>query len=175
MTLQLLPFWEAASEGLSILLGGIIIFFLIFNKIKYKRMILKTFHKENSQAFSSEMLTQYLRQQTDRTFDSILQYIHRERQLLENSYLSDGPRICRNPFIPGLADRIQRIDPYEKKGDWKPDGKDYAEIIALHNKGLSSKTISKNLNIPRGEVELNLRINHIFERSVSKKLLRAKA
>lgn len=118
---------------------------------------------------------QYLRQQTDHTFDSILQTINQERQFLKNLYFLEEPRNDRSPFVLESSDLVQRIDQHNKKGDSDPDRHDYTKIIALSVKGLNSKEISKCVNMARGEIELILRINHIFVKSANKRLIRAKA
>ena len=46
MTIQMLPLWELVLDGIQVFLCAVTLFFLIHNKIKYKRLILNTSPKE---------------------------------------------------------------------------------------------------------------------------------
>ena len=71
----MLPLWELVLDGIQVLLCAVILFFLVHNKIKYKRLILNTSPKEYAAEFSNEMRLQHLKQETEKAFDSIVDVI----------------------------------------------------------------------------------------------------
>ena len=86
MTIHMLPFWDIMMDALQIILCGIILIFLIRNKLKYKQLILKTTRSDKSETFESQILVQALKQQTAQTFDAILGYIDQQRHGLQAYY-----------------------------------------------------------------------------------------
>jgi len=157
MTIQMLPLWELVLDGIQVLLCAVILFFLIHNKIKYRRLILNTSPKEYAAEFSNEMRLQHLKQETEKVFDSIVDVINRERGSLQKHYDSDEPNHRMDACVlPGPAE-INADRPVDKQSE--EDAAEFGEIFSLSEKGLSTREISQRVSMPRGEVELVLRLN----------------
>lgn len=157
MTIQMMPLWELVLDGIQIFLGIIILLLLINNKIKYKRLILNTAPKDYAAEFSNEIRMQCLKQVTEQMFDTIADVIHQQRLALQKHY---DPVKCNHEMdnsvvAPPLG--INTASPTDDKSDVA--AADFDEIFSLSEKGLSTREISQRVNMPRGEVELVLRLN----------------
>jgi hypothetical protein len=159
MMYQGVPFWEVALDGVQILLGGVILIFLIRNKKKFSRPTLNPSADNHSGAFSSEIILQSLKQQTEHTLDAIVNFINQERLALGNFYEIEEIK-HRNSFVFGSEDKILIDDQTDERRDSEAKVSDFEQILMLSKKGLDVKDISEKLNIPRGEVELMLRLKN---------------
>ena len=159
MTIHMLPFWDIMMDALQIILCGIILIFLIHNKVKYKQLILKNTSSDKSATFENEILVQSLKQQTTQTFDAIIDYIHQQRDGLQSYYENEEINRLSSPA------RLQTHAPekiIEKMGDeisTDTNTADHGNILQLSESGLTSKQISQKVMAPREEVELVLRMN----------------
>ena len=159
MTIHMLPFWDIMMDALQIVLCGIILIFLIRNKLKYKQLILKTTPSDKFATFENEILVQSLKQQTAQTFDAILDYIDQQRHSLQSYYeneeinrLSSSARLQNNApekIIEKMSDEINT----------DTNATDHGNILQLSESGLTPKQISQKVMAPREEVELVLRMN----------------
>ena len=162
MAIHILPFWDIMMDALQIILCGIILIFLIHNKLKYKQLILKTTGSDKSATFENEILVQSLKQQTAETFDAILDYIDQQRHDLQSYYenqetnrLSSAARLATNASEKNV----------EKMNDeiiTDTNAADHGSILQLSESGLTAKQISQKVMAPREEVELVLRMNSRF-------------
>lgn len=159
MTIHMLPFWDIMMDALQIILCGIILIFLIRNKLKYKQLILKTTPSDKSAAFENEILFQSLKQQTDQTFDTILDFIKQQRHGLQSYYETDEINRFSSParLQTNAPKKIMRKINEEISAD--TNAADHRNILQLSESGLTSKQISQKFNVPRQEVELVLRMN----------------
>jgi len=167
MALQTLNLWEIVLDGIQICLGGLILLFLIRNKIKYKQLILKAPAGEKSQNFNTEFIIQAIRQQSELAFSHILETIDKERQTL-GTYFELRETITPNMLqtAPGpLFDQACNAETVE------PNAADtiYSEIKTLSGYGMSLEDISVKLNVPRGEVELVLKLKSLSAESAKNK------
>ena len=114
---------------------------------------------DSSNAFSSEIILQSLKQQTEHTFDSIVNFIHQERLALGNFY--DIEEIKHgSSFVFGSEDKATRDDQTDGSRDTEAEVSDFDRIPGLLKEGLNVEDISEKLNIPRGEIELMLRLKN---------------
>ena len=157
MTIQMLPLWELVLDGIQIFLCACILFFLIRYKIKYKRLILNSSPKEYTAEFSNEMRLQHLKQVTEKAFDSIVDVINRQRLSLQKHYDSDERNHQLDACVLPVAVEINADRPEDKQSE--DAAAEFGEIFSLSEKGLSTREISQRVNMPRGEVELVLRLN----------------
>ena len=77
-------FWELVLDVIALFLCGIVLLHLIRNRGKYNQLLLKKPEKENSNNFNEEVATQLVKQQSDRSFETISNVIEKERMLLHN-------------------------------------------------------------------------------------------
>jgi len=173
MTLQMLPLWEIFSDGTQILLCIIIILFLIHNKVKYKQMILKQIPEDSPKIFSNEIIKQEFQQQTEQAFDAIVSCIQRQRISLGNIYTDGEQKKLLAEMPSGSAEFPTMSDEAAEHEDFNFSASNFDQIASMRNDGLSSKEISSRLSIPRGEVELILRLNGISKVSRDHNLLAA--
>ena len=173
MTIQMLPLWELVLDGTQIFLCAITILFLLHNKIKYKRWILTAPPEDNADSFSIEMHVQNLKQQTEQTFDKIIDIINQERVALQTHYdLADD----KHEIKPSVIEPSVRAKTVAQADDNSDAGiTNFGEILDASKKGLSTREISKRVNMPRGEVELILRLNKQDAEDKHRSTIRARA
>jgi hypothetical protein len=163
MTFQMLPFWEIFSDSIQILLCAVIIIFLIHNKMKYRQLVLKSSSAKAGAAFSDEILRQQIRQQTEQTFDAIIDYISKQRLALEGICHDEEKAASQSPISINSSGSETAEDGLVEYGDLNSNDSVYKEIIDLGNSGLDYQEISKQVNVPRGEVKLILRLNGLSQ------------
>ena len=175
MTIHLLPFWDIMMDALQIILCGVILIFLIHNKVKYKQLILKNTRSEKSATFENEFLIQSLKQQTFETFDAILDYIDQQRHGLQSYYENEEiNRLSSSAYLQNHASE-KNIGKKSNKISTDENAADHSNILKLFESGLTSKQISQKVIAPREEVELVLRMNSRFTDGESRDPLSAKA
>ncbi len=168
MALHTLNFWEIVLDATQIFLCGLIILFLILNRIKFKQLILKAPSGEQTQNVNPEFVVEAVRQQTELAFNHIVETIDKERQTLDAYY-----NLRQQQIAPGLLTSLPAITPDRISGAEavKKDAADiiYSEIESLADQGLSLADISERLNVPQGEVDLVLKLKHLSSESAKKK------
>ena len=157
MTIEMMPLWELVLDGVQIFLCVIILFFLIRNRIQHKRFILDTSPNDYAAEFSSEIRIQHLKQATEYTFDAIVDVIQQERLALQKYYNPQKHHLEVQASDFALPTGINTVPPSDEQRD--VDAAEFSEILRLSEKGLSTREISQHVNMPRGEVELVLRLN----------------
>ena len=94
--------------------------------------------------------------------------IDKERQTLHAYF-----ELRENQLAPGLlaAASKRRIEPIPSAEGLEPDNTDaiYSEIESLSDQGLSPSDIAGELSIPRGEVDLVLKLKRLSIESASVK------
>jgi hypothetical protein len=160
MALHTLNFWEIALDATQIGLCGLILLFLIRNRIKYKQLILNAPSSEKSPELNTEFVVEAVRQQTELAFNHILQTIDKERQTLHAYF-----ELRETQLSPGLLTSAPsgRSEPISSSEASEPDAADaiYSEIENLCDQGLGLDDISDKLNVPRGEVDLVLKLRRL--------------
>ena len=168
MALHTLDFWGIVFDATQIVLCGCIIVFLILNRIRFKQLILGAPTAERHLTIKTEFLVEAVRRQTELAFNHILETIDEERQILDAYYRHPDKRIDTG-LLTSLA--TPDLDHISSPEAGEPDAANviYSEIESLADQGLSLADISERLNVPQGEVDLVLRLQHLRGKSVSKK------
>jgi hypothetical protein len=165
MALHTLNFWEIAIDATQIGLCGLILLFLIRNRMKLKRLNSNAPSGEESQKFNTEFVVEALRQQTELAFNHIMKTIDKERQTLHAYF-----ELRETQLAPGLLTSASkgRIEPIPNTEALEKDAADaiYSEIESLSDQGLSPADIAEALNVPRGEVDLILKLKRLSIESV---------
>lgn len=159
MTIHVLPNWDVMLNALLIVLCGIILIFLIRNKLKYKQLILKTTPGEKYPAFENEILIQSLQQQTTQTFDAILNFIKQQSNDLHSYYEIEESDRFPSPARLQTDAPEKRMKKINAEIGTEKNAADHRTILQLSESGLTSRQISQKIAAPRQEVELVLRIN----------------
>jgi hypothetical protein len=160
MALHTLNFWEIAIDATQISLCGLILLFLIRNHMKFKRLNLNAPSGEGSQKFNTAFAVEAVRQQTELAFNHVLETIDKERQTLHAYF-----ELRESQLAPGLLKSVSsgRIEPISSTEASEPDIADeiYSEIEGLSDQGVSLADIADKLNLPRGEVDLVLKLRRL--------------
>jgi len=160
MALHTLNFWEIAIDATQIGLCGLILLFLIRNRMKFKRLNLNAPSAEQSKKVNTEFVVEALRQQTELAFNHILETIDKERQTLHAYF-----ELRETQLAPGLLKPVSSgpVEPISNAEAMDPDAADtiYSEIEGLSDQGLSLADIAEKLNVPRGEVDLVLKLRRL--------------
>jgi len=168
MALHTLNFWEIAIDATQIGLCGLILLFLIRNRMKLKRLNSNGPCGEKSPKLNTEFVVEALRQQSELAFNHIMKTIDKERQTL-NAYFE----LRETQLAPGLltAASKDRMEPISGAEALEPDACEaiYSEIESLSDQGLSPSDIAEELSIPRGEVDLVLKLKRLSIESASVK------
>ena len=160
MALHTLNFWEIAIDAAQIGFCALILLFLIRNRMKFKGLNLNVPSGEDSKKVNTEFVVEAVRQQTELAFNHILETIDKERQTLHAYF-----ELRQTQLAPGLLKSVSP-DPVESISNAKalgPDAADtiYSEIESLSDQGLSLADIAEKLNVPRGEVDLVLKLRRL--------------
>ena len=168
MALHTLDFWEIVFDVTQIVLCGCIIVFLILNWIRFKQLILRKPTVERPSNVSSEFLAEAVRRQTELAFNHILETIDKERQTLDAYYHHHDKRIETGLLTSPARRPLDQVSSPEA-GQPDPANVIYSEIESLADEGMSLADISERLNVPRGEVDLVLKLKHLRGKSAPKK------
>jgi hypothetical protein len=168
MALHTLNFWEIAIDATQIGLCGLILLFLIRNRMKLKRLNSNRPSGEKSPKFNTEFVVEALRQQSELAFNHIMKTIDKERQTL-NAYFE----LRETQLAPGLLTAASkgRMEPIPGAEALESDASEaiYSEIESLSDQGLSPSDIAEELSVPRGEVDLVLKLKRLSIESASMK------
>ena len=167
MALHTLNFWEIAIDATQIGLCAFILLFLIRNHIRFRRLNSNASSGQESQKFNSEFVVEAVRQQTELAFKHILETIDKERQTLDAYF-----ELREAQLAPGLLKSVPtRIETISSTKTQEPGDADaiYSEIESLSDQGLSMADIAEELNLPRGEVDLVLKLKHLSIESAKAK------
>jgi hypothetical protein len=160
MTVQTLHFWEIIFDITQIGLCGLIILFLILNRIKLKRLILREPSDGQTRNMNAEFVVEALRQQTELAFHHIVETIEKERQALDAYYHQHDTQMAP-AILASIAPAEDKQNSGSEATDPDPASVIYGEIERLADQGLSLTDISERLNVPQGEVDLVLKLKHL--------------
>jgi hypothetical protein len=144
-----------------ICLWGITLFYFVKNKNKGNYTAISNVRKDNQTAFDKEIFAQIVKQQSEQSFERISDAIKKERQLLrafiERGELNESKALLLEPNSNKVRSMIL------KKGTKKPqrrlkEGDKYNDVLKLAGMGLTTRQISEKVNLPKGEVELLIKL-----------------
>ena len=150
-------FWELVLDVIALLLCGGVLLHLIRNRAKYNQSLLKEPGKENPNNFNEEVPAQLVKQQSDRSFETISNVIEKERMLLHNL----NPLSAEEPVK--VQDNLYNKNSYNKNSTNSGNlaGDKYDEVSRLADLGFSAKKISERAKIPIGEAELIIKLKEL--------------
>ncbi len=158
MVIQMPQYWDAAIDGIQIVLCFLILVFIIRSRKNSRKSAQDKAFRDSGQSFNVQIFYQTLKQQIDQAFADIAESIAAEHRRLDqalSSGVSANPRydIASSPSnfhssvnseISPLAGTASDSDPLHE------------QIQKLADKGMSVRQISEELKTPLGEVELVL-------------------
>jgi hypothetical protein len=137
-------------------LCGIIILYLVYNRIKYRQLLLDdrliTSYRSD---FSAEVITRMIGQQTEKSFATLVRAIYNERDRLQNwaeqSLLPAGETLFVSES-PTMNDSSEPTD----FTCTESAGNRYLEISKLASAGMGVGEIATVVKRPQAEIELYL-------------------
>ena len=163
--------FATSLDVVGITLSGIIISYLIYNRIKYNQMVLSRKYKNNINRFNSEVAVEMAKQQTERSFDTIYDSINKERQKFKRLMEKEELKTAKYLMMMEKGHLMEKAINVDSRNEMNGDisAYPYDEMSRLAGTGLSVQKISNKVGVPRGEVELYLKLNknYTFRNSYS--------
>ncbi len=145
-----------------IFLWGITILYLLKNKKEKDSEEKKQRYLSNNRNFDEEVYAQLVRQQSEKAFKNIHSTIKRERYLLSELIEKGEFKKVRKQVSPKKTRKTKRTSiPANKikKNRHKANLKDrYSEVIKLADAGMTMNKISEKVKIPKGEIEILIKL-----------------
>jgi hypothetical protein len=154
--------WETSLDIAGIFLCCLIIIYLLYNKIKYRRLLIDASLIEPGTVFKADVTQQMVKQQAERILYLISGPLANELMVLKEmapagSIMSDGTRI-RAPeswASQGSDTQSGLLDPPPVGFEHDP----YVEVTRLSQDGLNPHQIAEKVKLPLGEIELLLKLH----------------
>jgi hypothetical protein len=139
-----------------ITLCGLIIVYLVFNRIKYRQLLLDERLVSNFRTdFSAEVITRMIGQQTEKSFATLVRAIYNERERMQNwaekSLLPAGETL----FVSEEPGSNHSQASNDLAGAESADNR-YLEISKLAAAGMGASEIAAVVKRPQAEVDLCL-------------------
>ena len=141
-----IEFWEVVLDVIGLCLCGITILYLIRNKTRFNQSVLKDGSDKNISKFDEALIIQLLKQQSERSFETIFDTIEKERSVLQK-LIEEG--------------KIEKTKEAKDLDEGEPSSDQYGEIARLADLGVSVKEISERVNLPRAEIDLIINLKRI--------------
>jgi hypothetical protein len=153
--------WDRLSDGIELLLCAVILVCLVHNKLKYRRLLPDTALQGKPPVFSQEVLLQTLRQQTEQALASIRAAVEVEQNKLQQLLgATDAPRPIEERAAAEIA---AENEPFRLgDGDSAAPGlvrSRLAGLPALAARGLTTRQMAAQSQLPAGEIELALKLH----------------
>ncbi len=171
-------FWEIMLNVTGVCLWGITMIYLIRNKISSNRDKPGKGKNEHIRKFEEEIFVQLVKQQSERAFRRISNTIRNEKQILGELIEKGELKKARNHLAGQKAPKQKKelIQTTKKVSIRKPkeesiqkskkkalapkskvDNK-YVEVVRLVDIGMSAAKISEKMQIPKGEINLIVKL-----------------
>jgi hypothetical protein len=150
------------ADGLQMLLITLILFLLIRQRKRSSMPEGSERPSSGAGAFRHEFLIQSLKHQTEMAFDHIEKTLQTERRELQQRYASVRQQeACRESILPEAPpeDAPFNIDAASLTDETNDEDSPYRQVLEMAADGLNPHRIAKQLSIPRGEVELVLKMS----------------
>lgn len=145
-------------------LWGITILYLMHQKRKTKKGDLKK-RKSNAvlrKSFEEEVYGQWFKHQSEYAFKRIHRTLRREidrlNQLIENGDFERVRNQGKYTVVDNAPDVTFEVCQGGKELSWKKPKDSYAEVIRLWDQGVSVRKISEKVEIPKGEIEMLIKL-----------------
>jgi len=157
-----IEFWGVLLNITGICFWGITMLYLIRNKNNVTYETLKKGGDRNLKPFDKEMFVQMARQQQpELPFKRVSDAIWSERQLLwafiERGELAKAKKLLLGPYFND--EKRLGVEKNNRMTRRKAEtGDKYREVVRLSDSGITTKKISEKVKIPRGEIELLIKL-----------------
>ena len=163
MAFPFLTSWNTLMDLIIIGLCGVIVLLLVYNQIKYRKLILKAPRLDHATEFSREVTTAMVHQRFEKSFTAILQTLESERQSIQK-WIDNGEVAAVEIPIPSKLNTAMAMP--------HPNTDHYAETEVARMQAVTDKAsnmaangagvddICDDLMLPRECVELIVHMNH---------------
>jgi hypothetical protein len=156
--------WETSLDIAGIFLCGLIIIYLLYNKIKYRHLLIDARLIDPGTAFKADLTQQMVKQQAERILYLISGELANELMVLKDMTTAGKimPEGTRTPA--SRSGTSQRSDTPSGLLDPTPVGFEhdpYVEVTQLSKDGLSPHQIAEKVKLPLGEIELLLKLYEV--------------
>ena len=157
MTYNAIQFWETALDITGLLMCVMTLVYIVRIRLSGRRGHLKPEPGD----FKREMRSLSVNQCADNALETIAKALDRERRNLQ-LHLGTGLQ----PASAGVAPDFNRSLPdrgaplYRASGDLRPKSSVYAEAVELSACGMSAGQIADKVQLPKGEVELSIKLRN---------------
>ena len=154
--------FETSLDVVGITLSCVIISYLVYNRIKYNQLVLSRKYNKRMSTFKSEVAVKMIKQQTERSFDTICDIINKEqrkfKRLMEKEELENAKYLM---MMMEKGQLLKKVINVKAMDEVQPDitADPYDEISRMAGSGMGVEKISKKVGVPPGEVELYLKLN----------------
>ena len=165
MVFELSQYWDAAIDGIQIVLCFFILLFLIRNRKQNRKPGPDNAIREAGQRFNAQLVNQTLKQQVDQAFANIAATIAAEQSKLEQVLPLGDSGTTIYDFTPYPSELDPSVNPeISPIAGNEPDSDPlHEQIQKLADKGMTVRQISDELKTPLGEVELVLSLRSSLE------------
>ena len=164
MDILAVEFFDRLMNVSGVCLWGITMLYLIRQKRRGGRGNIKGRRLDTvyQRSFDEEVFAQRLKQQSEDAFKRIHDTIEKERRMMlesiETTALDRTGDQQRNTRVDWPQDAPFQLHQGGRDHRVKKPEDTYAEVIRLAGKGMSAKRISQKTRIPKGEVEMIIRL-----------------
>jgi hypothetical protein len=142
-----IEFWELVLDVIGLCLCGITIIYLVRSKARFKKGVLKKRVDDNFSIFDRALIVQLLKQQSEKSLETISNNIRKERQTFQK--LSNTPfEEVQNQSTLNIMN--ENRDNADEEGSVDL----YGEVARLADLGVSMREISERVSLPRAEIDL---------------------
>ncbi|MCU0564638.1 MAG: hypothetical protein MUE48_11970, partial [Desulfobacterales bacterium] len=145
--------WDLIRDAFNVVLCIGVLLYLVHRR----RAPEETADRQETPAFAQQIRLQALRQQSERSLSSILSVVESERIRLQQAFDADdrpARAAIEAPARAAADDAPFRLGDAGGPSAWgRHDG-----VHGLSREGLTCRQIAERLNLPRGEVELALKL-----------------
>ena len=154
--------WETALDVAGILIGCFIIIYLLYNKIKYRRLLIDARSTERGTAPQADITHQMVKQQVERILYLVSGTVANELMVLKEMTAAEGimryqTRTPTTGIGPGQRSDTQSDLLGPPSVGFEPDP--YVEVGQMSQDGLSPQQIAEKVKLPLAEIELLLKLN----------------
>ena len=153
--------WGVLLNIVGICLWGITMLYFVRNKGKTAQEMFKKSANNNMKPFDEEMFAQMVNQESNRSVKRITDNFLKERQMLcdflEKGELQKAKNLLFRPSSNG-AKCIPFQQTLKKPHHKAKTGEVYTKVARLADLGMTPKKITEMVKIPKGEIELIIKL-----------------
>jgi hypothetical protein len=148
-------------DAIQLLICGIILIYLIRSRRQFQRRGETQTANTGAPGFQSEVVLQVVRQQAERTFETVLETLRHERRLFDQ-FLDQypwGAHSCGRRLVDAAGPGDPSVESDAEDASTSREA-DTREVDRLSREGLGPAQIAERMRIPLEEVQLRLRLSN---------------